>query len=197
MIPPRKLVKIQPDLIGFDIDGVIADTCEAFLRIARQSYGINAFTQDDITEFNITDCLPIPETIVDSIFNSLMQDPVGSDLSPMPHAVHVLTRMAAKGPVTLITARPLKHPIQEWLNHVLPKSTARQTRLIAMGDHNGKAAYIKSRQLQFFIDDRAETCLAIQQEGITPFVFNQPWNKGKHDLQSVENWYCIEAKLRL
>ncbi len=190
-------MQIQPSLIGFDIDGVIADTCEAFLRIAKQSYGINTYTQEDITEFNVTECLPIPEEIVDNIFDSLMKDPIETDLKPMPHAVHVLTKMAQKGPVTLITARPLRDPIKEWLKYILPKNTFQQTTLIAMGDHNGKAAYIKEQGLQFFIDDRAETCLSIQQEGITPYVFNQPWNEGKHNLQTVHNWHCIEAKLEL
>lgn len=193
----RETVPIHPSIIGFDIDGVIADTCEAFLRIAKQSYGISSFTQEDVTEFNVADCLPIQPAIVDSIFDLLMKDPVGADLKPIPHAVQVLTKMAKRGPVTLITARPLRGPIEAWLNHILPRSAFKQTRLIAMGDHDGKVFHIKDQGLQFFIDDRAETCLSIQREGITPFVFSQPWNRGKHDLQMVETWHCIEAKLDL
>jgi hypothetical protein len=190
-------LQIHPSLIGFDIDGVVANTCEAFLRLARQSYGINTYSQEDITEFKVSDCLPIPEAIVDSIFDELLKDPVGTDLRPMPHAVRVLTKMARQGPVILITARPLKEPINEWLKHVLPRQTFLQTRLIAMGDHDGKASHIKDQGLRFFVDDRAETCLSLKQEGITPYVFSQPWNRGKHDLQTVKDWHCIEAKLRL
>jgi hypothetical protein len=32
---------------------------------------------------------------------------------------------------------------------------------------------------------------------ITPLVFSQPWNRGRHDLQSVESWLEIHALLDL
>lgn len=42
--------KIDQNLIGFDIDGVVADTAEAFLRLARERHGIDEFSVEQITE---------------------------------------------------------------------------------------------------------------------------------------------------
>ena len=38
---------IHPSRIGFDIDGVVADTGGAFLRILREEYGINSYRLED------------------------------------------------------------------------------------------------------------------------------------------------------
>jgi hypothetical protein len=57
-----------------------------------------------------------------------------------------------------------------------------------MGEHDGKAQYIKDMGLQYFIDDRLQTCHLLEQKGITPIVYNQPWNDAKHGFRVVENW---------
>jgi uncharacterized HAD superfamily protein len=55
--------KINPAHIGFDIDGVVADTGGAFIRIAAEEYGINSFTLDDITSFEVIDCLDVDQKL--------------------------------------------------------------------------------------------------------------------------------------
>jgi uncharacterized HAD superfamily protein len=189
-------MQIDPAEIGFDIDGVVADTSEAFLRIARQDYGICDINHCDITNFNVAECLPIPADIVDDIFDFLMREPLNADMRPMPDAVQVLTRIASTKPITFITARPHKQPVADWLEHFLPPEVFKQTRLTAMGDHEGKIKYIKQHKLRYFVDDRTETCLDVQKAGITPIVFTQPWNEGRHNLLTVDSWRSIEEKLQ-
>lgn len=185
--------KIDPKLIGFDIDGVVADTVEAFLRLAKQRHGIDEFTAAHITEFDVAKCLPIAPTIIDAIFASLLEDPIDADLKPMPDAVAVLTTISHYAPLTFITARPLHQPIADWLKHILGPTTFSRSRLIAMGDHDNKAAYLNEMGLEFFVDDRAETCVSLKEQGFSPLVFSQPWNQGKHRLPSVASWHEIEA----
>jgi len=183
--------KIDPRHIGFDIDGVVADTAGAFIRLARDEYGLGVINPHDITAFQVEDCLDIDNAKVEEIFSLLLTDPLYYGLEPMPYAIDVLNELATAAPLTFITARPLKKPIENWLETFLHPSAFRTMRLMAMGEHDGKGDYIKKMGLQYFIDDRAETCIRLAEEGLSPYVYNQPWNKGRHQLPEVDNWLAI------
>jgi hypothetical protein len=86
--------KINPALIGFDIDGVVADTGGAFIRIAGEEYGINSITLEDITSFEVIDCLDVDQGIIEAIFTRLLDDPLSAGLQPMEDAISVLHRWA-------------------------------------------------------------------------------------------------------
>ena len=79
--------KINPALIGFDIDGVAADTGGAFIRLASEEYGINSIAVDDITSFEVVDCLDVDQEIIEEIFNRLLSDPLTAGLLPMENAI--------------------------------------------------------------------------------------------------------------
>ncbi|MCF8055312.1 MAG: hypothetical protein K9K37_01570 [Desulfocapsa sp.] len=181
--------------IGFDLDGVIADTGEAFIRLACEEFDYCSFRLEDITSFQVEDCINIPTDLVEQIFYAILRDSLGTGLTPMSGAVEVIAEMADKAPVTIITARNLERPVSDWLDHFFPARTCRQIRLVAMGDHDDKTRYIKEHKLRYFVDDRMKTCLQLADNEITPIVYNQPWNKGKHNLQNVSNWQEIKALL--
>ena len=181
--------------IGFDLDGVIADTGEAFIRLACEEFNYCSFRLEDITSFQVEDCLNIPTELVEQIFYAILNDSLGTGLTPMSGAVEVITEMADKAPVTIITARPMERPVSDWLDHFFPARTCRQIKLVAMGNHDDKTRYIKEHDLQYFVDDRMETCLQLAETDITPIVYNQPWNQGRHKLQSVNNWQEIKDRL--
>ena len=185
------LRSLTPDRTGFDIDGVVADTAGAFLRLAAEQYGYTGLRLEDITEFEVERCLPMPGDIIDKIFDTLLRAPIGADLAPMPGAVAVLTRLADRAPITFVTARPERGPVEDWLHHILPTRVHAQIRLVAMGDHDGKSAHLHRLGLTHFIDDRAETCRALHAQGFAPIVFHQPWNAGRHHLPTVMNWRQI------
>ncbi len=179
--------------IGFDFDGVIADTAEAFIRLACDDYGYCSFTTADITNFELENCLAIPRTLVEKIFTDILIDSLGTSLMPMVGAVERLTEFTEMAEVTIITARPIKQPVFDWLDHFFPAAARERIRVVATGDHNDKVRYIHEHGLKYFIDDRAETCMQLAKERITPFVFSQPWNKDRHNLQTVANWDEISA----
>ena len=185
--------KINPALIGFDIDGVVADTGGAFIRIANEEYGINSISLDDITSFEVIDCLDVDQGIIEEIFIRLLDDPLTAGLQPMEDAIPVLHRFADEAPLTFITARPHEKPIARWLKHYLQPATFEKIRLVAMGVHDNKTAYIKDLGLKYFVDDRLQTCKMQANEGITPLVYNQPWNKNGHDLPTVNDWQAIHS----
>ena len=61
-----------------------------------------------------------------------------------------------------------------------------------------KATHIRELGLTHFVDDRAVTCNLLAQEAdITPIIYEQPWNFGKHTLSSVSNWQSIRGLMAL
>ena len=194
MNPP---LKIHPTEIGFDLDGVIADTAAAFLEIACNRYEYCSFTLEDITNFELEQCIDIPTTLVARIFDDILHDSLATGLKPMDGAVEVLGELAAVAPITVITARPLHQPVIDWLDAVFPSTTRDAVHLIAMGDHDDKLRYIRERKLRYFVDDRAETCTMLALANISPLVFSHPWNRNRHRLPTVESWGDIRALLDL
>jgi uncharacterized HAD superfamily protein len=184
-------MKISPHQIGFDIDGVVADTMEAFIRLADQDYAIKVLPAE-ITDFMVEDCLDMDPEIIDDIFTRLMVDPLGTGLKPMENAIPVLEKLSDEAPLTFITARPDHQPIHGWLKHYLSPEAFASARLVATGDHDDKAGHIKRLGLTHFVDDRTLTChLLAREEDIIPIVYSQPWNIGTHDHFFVENWESI------
>jgi len=181
-------MKIAPGEIGFDIDGVVADTMEAFIRLAARDFAI-LVQPEQITDFMVEECLDMDPRVIENIFCRLMKSPLEEGLQPVTDALPVLKDLAEQAPLTFITARPDPAPIAAWLEKHLGRQAFSRARLVATGDHDGKVAYIRELDLHYFIDDRHQTCEQLAAEAdITPIVFSQPWNRGRHSLASVENW---------
>lgn len=179
--------------IGFDFDGVIADTAEAFIRLACSRHNYCSFTQEDITNFELEDCLDIPRDLVEKIFTEILHDSIGTGVQPIAGAVCSLEKFTEISSVTIITARSLHKPVIDWLDRFFTRAARAKIRVVATGDHSDKTRHIHSHKLKYFIDDRAETCRQLAQDNIIPFVFTQPWNRNRHNLQAVANWAEIEA----
>lgn len=190
-------LKIAPGEIGFDFDGVIADIAEVFLRIACEEHGYCSFTADDITSFQVEECLNMPFPLVEGIFTDILHDSLAAGLKPMPGMVEVIKTMTNQAAVTIITARPQWQPVADWLDNFLPAQTCARINLIAMGDHDGKLDYIRQEGLQYFVDDRTRTCEILYDADITPVIFSQPWNRNRHSFHAVKNWQEIRAMVCL
>lgn len=189
--PPKANIAVQE--IGFDFDGVIADTAEAFIRLACTEYGHCSYTLEDITNFELENCLDIPREQVEKIFTDILIDSLATQVRPMPGAVQSLEYFTRTSMVTIITARSLDNPVFDWLDRFFSKKARKNITVVATGDHNDKIRYIHQHSLKYFIDDRAETCKQLALERITPFVFTQPWNRDRHTLQTVADWLEIRA----
>ncbi|MDX9834182.1 MAG: hypothetical protein RBT36_03095 [Desulfobulbus sp.] len=185
--------KPHPADMGFDFDVVIAETVEAFIRIACEQYGSCDIRPEHITHFLVEECLAMEPEVVGSIFGAILRDSVGTGLQPMRGAVEVLSEMSERAPVTIITARPEADPVHCWLEAIFPAPVRRRLRVVAMGDHDDKARHIRQAGLSTFIDDRAETCVQLSRAGLDAIVFSQPWNRDRHSLPTVHSWAEIRA----
>ncbi len=186
-------MKIDPRMLAFDIDGVVADTAGAFLRMAAADYGVDHLVVDDIREFEVEDCLDMDPAAIREIFRRLMDDPLGEELQPMPGAMDVLEDLARQADLSFVTARPSRQPILDWLETHLSSRAFGRVRLVATGEHDNKADHLRQLGVRFFIDDRAATCTALARQGFSPIVFEQPWNRGQHALPVVDSWPAIHG----
>lgn len=187
------LTKIHPTHLGFDFDGVVADIAEAFIRITCEDYGCCSIRFEDITHFDVEQCLDIDPKIVEAVFTRILLDSVDTGLQPMPGAVEVLGELTEKAVVTVVTARPDPIPVHDWLVSVMPPAVCNKVKVVAMGAHDDKPRHVREHGLRYFIDDRAETCHQLDKAGILPIVFSQPWNMGRHSFSTVSSWQEIRA----
>lgn len=185
--------KIHPAHIGFDFDGVVADIAEAFIRLSSMDYGCTAIRYEDITHFDVERCLDIDPDIVEAVFTRILLDSVAAGLQPMPGAVEVIGELTGHGVVTIVTARPDPEPVRNWLTANMPGTVNDRINIVAMGAHDDKPRHVLEHGLKYFIDDRAETCHQLDRAGISPIVFTQPWNAGRHSFSTVSSWQEIRA----
>lgn len=179
---------IPLDRLGFDIDGVVADIMTTFLDMAQERYGPHPFSYKDITTFYLEDCLGFDPEMVATLIRELIDRPHELPVEPFPQAVPVLSRLAEEAPLVFVTARDRSGPIQLWLNRTLAPVPAQSIWVMATGDPDTKLHYLKAHAIEYFVEDRLETCFDLARAGITPILFAQPWNRRPHPFLEVAGW---------
>jgi uncharacterized HAD superfamily protein len=183
-------MRIAPNEIAFDVDGVFADTFRLFVAKARGEYGYR-FEYEDITEYDFMKVLDIETEASDAIVRALIESPLESGVLPISGAVEVLTRLSLRAPLQFVTARPQKKPILDWVEHQLPDVDKNRIRIEVTGVHTEKIPVLLEKRFKYFVEDRLDTCPLLEQNGITPILFEQPWNRKPHPYQVVRNWEDI------
>lgn len=184
---------IQPELLAFDIDGVIADTMSLFVDIARDEYHIKDFKYEDITCYMLEECINIEPEIIDEIIAKLLDGSYNGRLQPIHGAPEVLHRLSKRStPILFVTARPQVDSIYQWIINRL-KLAPSSIDVIASGTFEAKADILVNRNIKFFVEDRLETCFPLKEAGITPVLFKQPWNRKPHPFVEVQNWSELES----
>jgi len=186
---------IRPQEIAFDIDGVVADTFRYFVDSARVKYGCG-FDYEDITEYDFRKVIEIEESVSTAIIQRALDDPIECGIQPIPGAISVLTRLAAKAPFLLfVTARPTEPEIRSWLLHHLRDVPAEKIRLAATGTGADKRGILLERDVSYFVEDCLETGFILEKDPVTPIIFEQPWNRKPHPFPKVATWRQLEAWL--
>lgn len=172
---------------AFDVDGVVMDVVTPFLRLLGERHGY-AFTPEDVTGFDLERVLGVPRSVVVETVNDLLVDPIKVGAKPYPGAGSMLGRLSREAPLLFVTAREDGDPVRAWFEACLPDLAADRYEIVAVGDHTRKAAYLKDRERLYFFDDYLETCLLLDQAGLKPYVFDQPWNRREASIPRVRGW---------
>ena len=187
---------IDPASVAFDIDGVVADTMTLFLDIARHEFGLNGIRYEDITCYNLADCLDIDPKIIDAIVNKILDGSYRVPLNPVAGAPEVLAQLGKHHyPVVFVTARPFVGPLLDWIQQTL-RLNPEAIELIATGSHESKAGILLQRNISYFVEDRLDTCFLLRDAGLRPVLFKQPWNRERHPFAEVTSWDELHAMLR-
>lgn len=187
---------INPEEIAFDIDGVFADTMGLFIDIVRKEYGITRVAYTDITRYYLEECLDLQPDIITAVIKGILQGDYQLDLQPIEGSCSVLSSLNAQSPLLFVTARPTVSPIKEWVCQMLPES-AFPVEVVATGALEAKAGILKERRIRYFVEDCLDVCYGLDQQGITPLVFCQPWNRSPHPFQEIRSWNELKGLLGL
>jgi uncharacterized protein len=188
--------QVEPAGIAFDVDGVIADTMRLFLDIARDEFDVTGIRYEDITRYNLEECLDLPADVIDRVIVRLLAGGYRARLNPIPGAAAVLNRLARRcGSVLFVTARPAVGPIADFLHGIMP-CAAECADIVATGSYDAKAEVLLARGVTHFVEDRLETCFALDAAGIAPILFVQPWNREQHPFLEVSSWDQIAGLIR-
>ena len=184
---------IDPASVAFDFDGVVADTMSLFLEIVRDVFNINSVRYEDITCYNLIECTNLQPEIIDAVVERLLDGNYSGELSPITGAADVLTRIAAHHrPLLFVTARPHAGLVRNWLQGLLSLDSD-AIDIVATGSHETKTEVLLERKIASFVDDRLDTCDLIQEAGIVPILFKQPWNRFGHPYLEIASWDELEA----
>lgn len=190
-------MKIEPAELAFDIDGVVADTMHLFLAIARSDFGINTARYEDIVDYDLRNCLDIPEDVMTEIILRIVGGGYGHPLRPIGDAARVISRLNDRHrPTLFVTARPEKEHIAGWLCENLDVSPDAIT-VVATGSFEKKREVLTENRIRYFVEDRLETCFLLAESGVAPIVFRQPWNRKSHPFAEVSGWDEIEAMVAM
>jgi hypothetical protein len=174
--------------VAFDIDGVFGNVMELFIRLARDEYRIHSLRYEDITEYYLYDCLPIPHEVINQIIDKVLDYPYAVQMAPFEDSVPVLTRYARRHPLIFVTARKKVPPIRDWIGRTLDQVDPDRIQVIATGEHHLKLGVLKDLGFLYYVDDHLDTCRLLHAHAITPIVFDQPWNRKAHPFYRVSNW---------
>jgi 5'(3')-deoxyribonucleotidase len=103
-------------------------------------------------------------------------------------ASDVLNRLLeCHNPLLLVTARPYLGPVGDWVRENISLDT-HQVEVVTTGSFEDKAVVLLEKGITHFVEDRLETCFTVQEAGIVPVVFKQPWNRQPHRFLEVGSW---------
>jgi hypothetical protein len=183
---------IHPRQVAFDIDGVIANTMQLFLDIARELYGVNHIRYGDITNYHLEHCLDMEAGLISTITERIIEGDYPCTLAPIEGAATVLRRLCRYGPLRLVTARPKPGPMTAWMDKLL-RPERQRIEMHTTGSFEAKAEVLKAHEIDVFVEDRLDTCFLLKEQGITPILFIQPWNRSPHPFKEVSGWNELEA----
>ena len=190
-------ILIRPEEIAFDIDGVVADTMQVFVDLARERYGLLDLKKDDLYCYNLYECVPAPSHVIDELICLTLDDEHTLKVPAMEGAPEVLGRLAEYGPLRFVTARMWPESIERWLRMLLPGVPAETIQVTATGDPEVKHRTLRDMGVRYFVEDRLETCWVLAQEGIQPLVYDQPWNQVSSPFPRIYHWHQLREMLIL
>lgn len=175
-------------MIGFDIDGVIANFHDIFREVVLDETGVDIDELDN-TRFEIK--IPgLNKQDVGALVNKTINRFV-FEMQPYPGAVEALWKLydRTREPIQFVTARKqiTKESTERWLKEYV---------VVPHVLHSGiqsaqKAVYLERFKFTHFIDDRFRTVKEVVKHVPYTYLMSRPWNEGR-EAEGVYRVYNLD-----
>lgn len=178
--------------IGVDIDGVIADSLNTWVRELNRHFAQDK-KLEDIVFYQFEKIYNVSWEEMDRFFRT-NQELLLTNLAPVEQAAEILRRLKDDHDLMLITARPeqYRYLTEKWLReHGIVYDN------LVMTNFGDKSCHCKSMDIEIFIEDSLENALSIYQAGIPVILFDAPYNQGPlpKGMLRKKNWQEIYQAL--
>jgi hypothetical protein len=156
--------------IGFDMDGVIAESNELLCQFINEYLDMNVVPNDFI-EYGIEKCLGLSQEQVQTIVDEFCTVEQTCKLKPISGAIEFLQDWYELGhEIHVITNRKNEEPLYLFFEKYLPE--------ICINIHhaNPKTWLIKELGITHFIDDCPAVILSLANAGICPIIYSHLYN---------------------
>ncbi len=185
--------RLRPGDLAFDIDGVVADTMAVFVELVRNRLGIRDFSKEHIIEYELTRCVPAPQSAIEELLCITLSDEYTMKIPPLPGAREFLSRLGRITDLHFVTARIWPESIIRWLRNLLSDVDPERIHVVATGDPGAKVKILKKLGVTAFVEDRVDTCYSLKKEGFQVILFDQPWNRKANGFIRIRHWKELEG----
>ena len=184
--------------IGIDMDDVIADTIDEFIKFFNDKYYKN-IQLSEWKNYHTWDCDFFKGdksegiALFDEFFCLKAQK-----IKPIKDSREILSELGKNNELFIITSRDIrfKNETEKFLTQNFPSINFK---IIFSGEIYGgksKSQIARELNLDFMIDDNLDYAEACVQEGIRVLLFDKPWNQGDSGkVERVYDWKEILEKI--
>lgn len=166
----------------FDLDEILCDFSTFLIETTNQYFNLS-LNQEDFHKYYLYDVLDLPKEEIAPIFEitGRFENIVG-----LPVLLDGLTLAQflknKNDQIHIITARSkdMKEATEVWLKmHQVPHDS------LSMTDSQPKDSIAKNLKVEFAIEDNPKHATILAETGITVFVPEYPWNRGKLNHKNI------------
>ena len=178
-------------IIAIDVDEVLANFLEQYLKFQEATYG-RKISFDDVKTYYFRDIFFFFFKQEISEIYEFYDTPFFKHVRPLPDSIDVVKELKRQGhTLHVITARQHKIATQtkDWINTHFPNlfEDVIITNEAAFGNTNPlkKVDVCKQLNAHVIIEDSHSNACDAAREHITAILINKPWNKNKEDVEGI------------
>ena len=168
--------------IAVDIDDVLLDFVNSFLKFHNKEYG-SRMKKEDVYTFDFAKILGVPRKEVERRFLEFYKTDLFRSIKPIECAVEGIILLHEKGhELITVSSRPeiiRKATIEQIVEQfpILPKDMYFSNHLYIEGNGSSKAKLCAELGVLLLIEDCFEYAIDVKKKGTDVILFDQPWNQ--------------------
>lgn len=175
--------------IAFDLDGVLANSYEAFMAYMNQ-HGQPDWRTEDMKSLDFSESFGVTNNYIDDMFIAFFNNDV-YQVDPIKGSIEATDQLRRNGHhLSIITHRDTAthHKTMDWVRKHYGNTF---DSINIMGNEKNKGEVCTVLDLEMLIDDKPENVQDATNHNITGVLFNQPYNQ-KAKLPRVEGYKNLQ-----